>query len=397
MKRIVRLLVFILFVSFLPVSELKASDQRADYTFLIYMIGSDMESDFHMASDDLKEMMNVGSSSKVNVVVQTGGARRWNLPSIEPGLNQRWRVEKDKLALVENVGSHNMDTANSVTDFIRWGTHTYPARKHVLLFWGHGLGPVDGYGGDEHYGNKKMSLIELQKGIGQAYKETGITFGLIGFDNCKMASVEVAYALRNYGNYMLASVDYTNRNGWDYTKMLRAVQENPGISIPDLGKTIAQGYVEQSKENDEEEDLQQSIIRLDRIDEVMRTVEAFSRRVLTSRAIKGNMSHLKEVRKQVEDYADEADLVDMNDMFYLLGQKLDAKKEAERIKKAIRKAVVYNIKSPEHLKGEGLSIYFPGNDNSRFTEKSAVYRKLGFGKNYTAFITQYSALLSAQP
>ncbi|MEC0125641.1 hypothetical protein [Paenibacillus pabuli] len=87
MKRIIQLLVFILLVSFLPVSELKASDRQADYTFLIYMIGSDMASDFHMASDDLKEMMRVGSSSNVNVVVQTEGAQRWDHSSIEPGLN----------------------------------------------------------------------------------------------------------------------------------------------------------------------------------------------------------------------------------------------------------------------------------------------------------------------
>lgn len=397
MKRTIRLLVFALLVSFLPVSEIKAFDERADYTFLIYMIGSDMESDFHMASDDLKEMMEVGSSNKVNVVVQTGGALKWHLPSIEPGLNQRWRVEKGKLALVERVGSHNMDTPSSLKDFIRWGTDTYPARNYVLLFWGHGLGPVDGYGGDEHYGNKKMSLIELQNGIKEAYKETGITFDLIGFDNCKMASVEVAYALRNYGKYMLASVDYTNQNGWDYTKMLRAVQENSGISILDLGKTIAQGYVEQSKENNEEEDLQQSIIRLDRMGEIMRTVETFSKRVLVSQAVKAQLNDLKVVREKVEDYADEADLVDLNDMFYLIGQKFDAEKEAERLKKTIQKAVVYNIKSPEHPKGEGMSIYFPGNDHSRFIEKAAAYRKLGFGKNYTAFITKYSALLSTQP
>ncbi|MDI5788032.1 hypothetical protein PO124_04845 [Bacillus licheniformis] len=33
----------------------------------------------------------------------------------------------------------------------------------------------------------------------------------MGFDNCKMAGIETAYALRDYGKYMLASVDYTNQ------------------------------------------------------------------------------------------------------------------------------------------------------------------------------------------
>ncbi len=51
--------------------------EKDDYTILVYMIGSDMESDFHMASDDIQEMMDAGSSSNVNVVLQTGGAKKW--------------------------------------------------------------------------------------------------------------------------------------------------------------------------------------------------------------------------------------------------------------------------------------------------------------------------------
>ncbi|MGN7353861.1 clostripain-related cysteine peptidase [Paenibacillus amylolyticus] len=397
MKRTIRLLVFILLVSFLPISELKASDRQADYTFLIYMIGSDMESDFHMASDDLKEMMSVGSSSNVNVVVQTGGARSWDHSSIESGLNQRWRVEKGSLALLDNAGSQNMDTSDSLTDFIRWGTREYPARKHVLMFWGHGLGPIDGYGGDEHYGNKKMSLTELQKGIGHAYNETGIKFELIGFDNCKMASVEVAYALRDYGKYLLASVDYTNQNGWDYTKMLKAVQDKSGISTLKLGRIIAQGYLEQSKVNGEEEDLQQSIIQLDQMEEVMKAIESFSKRLLKPQAMTKGMNQLRKARDQAEDYADEADLVDLADLFTLIGKRMKAETEADRVKKAIQKAVVYNMKSPEHPKGKGMSVYFPSRDVHRFTEKASKYRKLEFSSSYKAFITEYSTLLSRRP
>lgn len=59
-------------ICFFPAGVRSRIQKKDDYTILVYMIGSDMESDFQMASDDIKEMMDAGSSSNINVVLQTG-------------------------------------------------------------------------------------------------------------------------------------------------------------------------------------------------------------------------------------------------------------------------------------------------------------------------------------
>ena len=46
-------------------------------TILVYMCGADLESENGMASSDLKEMVNANLSDNVNLIVYTGGARKW--------------------------------------------------------------------------------------------------------------------------------------------------------------------------------------------------------------------------------------------------------------------------------------------------------------------------------
>ncbi|HEK9103799.1 TPA: hypothetical protein SUB30_005321 [Bacillus pseudomycoides] len=394
MKQIKVFLFFVLLFEFLHPSYQVAANinnEEADYTFLIYMIGSDMESDFHMASDDIQEMINIDSSSNINVILQTGGAKKWTNPNISNDTNQRWKVEKNNLKLIKNIGMKNMDNPASLADFIKWGMKEYPAKRYVLLFWGHGLGAVDGYGGDENYGNKKMKVDELESGVQQGMKGTQKKFDLIGFDNCKMANLETAYALRKYGQYMLASVDYTNRNGWDYEVMLKAVHDNPSIKPWTLGKEIAKGYLAQSKKNGETEDLQQSLIKLNGVDKVVKSLNEFSVKMNHALEYPYSKPFLHYARLNAEDYADESDMVDLVDLSQKIGTHIGARKEARDIKKAVENAVVYNMKTPEHPIGKGISIYFPGRDKeSRFNEKASIYRNLEFSKYYKDFIERYS-------
>lgn len=69
------IVVSVISVAFFQPASAALLKEKDDYTILVYMIGSDMESDFHMASDDIQEMMDAGSSLNVNVVLQTGGAK----------------------------------------------------------------------------------------------------------------------------------------------------------------------------------------------------------------------------------------------------------------------------------------------------------------------------------
>lgn len=370
------------------------SKSEAEYTILIYMPGSDLESDFHLASDDVKEMMQAGSTSDVHIVLETGGAEKWWIDTISADRNQRWLVQKNKLELVRDVGSRDMDSKEALQDFIQWGIDTYPAKKYVLIFWGHGLGAVDGYGGDETYGHKKMKLPVLQSALHDAYQKTGVKFDLIGFDTCKMAGLEIAYALRLYGEYLVASVDYTNKNGWDYKTVFQTLNQRPGMSPVDLGEVIAASYRNHSLQNQETEDLQQSVIRLSKVEDVVKEVDLLSKQLVDLLLQPQTHSLLAEARSRAENYADEADMVDLADFSANIGQTILNGEGARRIDLAIEQAVVRNMKSPEHPKGKGISIYFPAEDKKRFQEKAEIYQRIDFSPHYKQLIFLYSKELS---
>ena len=58
-------------------SALAESPKQKKATVILYMCGADLESQNGMATSDLKEMVNADLSDKVNLLVYTGGAKKW--------------------------------------------------------------------------------------------------------------------------------------------------------------------------------------------------------------------------------------------------------------------------------------------------------------------------------
>lgn len=89
----------------------------------------------------------------------------------------------------------------------------YPADSYGLILWSHGTGwlPSDSrtraFGQD---GNNWMELTELTSALPDR------CFDFILFDACYMGGVEVAYALRNKTNYLIASVAEIWEDGFPY-------------------------------------------------------------------------------------------------------------------------------------------------------------------------------------
>ena len=48
--------------------------KEGTWTVFVYMCGSDLESNYHAASTDIKEMISASESDKVNIVIQTDGS-----------------------------------------------------------------------------------------------------------------------------------------------------------------------------------------------------------------------------------------------------------------------------------------------------------------------------------
>ena len=108
---------------------------RDAVTLMVYMIGSDLESRNGMATADLNEMVYSGlNNNKVNVIVETGGCRRWRNSVINAKKLQRWAVNGQGIALLEENRQAPMTDEDELADFIRFCAKKAPAdrRKKVL-------------------------------------------------------------------------------------------------------------------------------------------------------------------------------------------------------------------------------------------------------------------------
>ncbi|MBQ7061535.1 MAG: peptidase C11, partial [Clostridia bacterium] len=152
-------------------------------TIMVYMCGTDLESGNSMATMDLQEMVNAGANSdKLNLIVYTGGCKKWKNNIVSNTVNQIYKVGNGGLAcLVKDDGRDPMTKHATLTRFINYCTQNFPANRYELIFWDHGGGSVSGYGYDEKNANYgSMSL----KVINDALTAAGTKFDFIGFDAC---------------------------------------------------------------------------------------------------------------------------------------------------------------------------------------------------------------------
>ena len=70
---------------------------KDQWTIMVYMCGTDLESKSGMASNDLKEMANATLGSNVNIIIYTGGCKQWKINGISNTVNQIYKIENGNL------------------------------------------------------------------------------------------------------------------------------------------------------------------------------------------------------------------------------------------------------------------------------------------------------------
>jgi hypothetical protein len=375
--------------------------EQDDYTVLVYMNGSDLESaDLAGAgTSDLQEMMAAGSTEHVNIVVETGGTLAWANDVVDADKNQRWLVEQNGLVDVGGeLGKRNIGEADTLSDFITWGVNQYPAKQYALILWDHGAGSVFGFGADEHFAGDSLTLDEIQQAMKEAYDETGATFELVGFDACLMAAVEVASILSPYANYLVASEELEPGHGWEYTSIVQAVSKNPAISGDRLGKVIVDSFKAHAEDSGTQDEITLSVIDLVKIKAVEQALDKLVAKLTTDIIAPKRMAAISGARSKSEDYgsigqqSSSTDMIDLAD--FAKHVRPDYPELADALILAVNDAVVHNINSKLAPNAQGLSIYFPYEDKQGFELKYTYYDKVDFSPSYKAFVAQYAGLLT---
>ena len=341
-------------------------DQECEWNVLLYLCGSDLESGDGIATKNLNGIASALPQEGVNFLIETGGAKEWN-PNGELGFEiandrlQRWTYGKDGFVLVDEAEEAPMSDGRTLTDFIRWAGENYSAKKNMLILWDHGGGSCSGLIYDENYDFTCMPLYTLE----DALRESETHLDLVLTDTCLMASLEMCQALAPYADYLAASEEILAGDGTDYKSWVQYLYDRPDCSPVQLGKRIcdsSQQYYAGKEDPRESWSFTMSLIDLSKTDAV---AEAFNRFMHEAAGLVEDPGAFYEYAYQTH-YAENYSLETMFDLFDLSQRAETAgipKEVTHALQDAVEDAVLYNLRSDNHMHSHGLSIYYPMNNN----------------------------------
>ena len=213
------------------------------WTIMMYVCGSDLESENGFASSDIDEILSVsGQPDDVNIILETGGSSSWKNSNISASNLGRFHIENGALVKDTTVSKASMGKSSTLTSFLNWGLSTYPAQKTGVIFWNHG-GGIDGVCSDENYNGDTLTSSETSAAFTSAFNTNGITGKLefVGYDACLMQLQDVAEYNVPYFNYMVTSEETEAGTGWDYASWVDNLYAYD--STTNILKEICDGFI----------------------------------------------------------------------------------------------------------------------------------------------------------
>lgn len=205
------------------------AQEKASWTYAIYICASDLEADAGSASGNLDIILKADVPDNVNILVYTGGTYEWqeqDNPGYvrpDPTKSQIWRIANHKMTLLETYDYQDFASQATLESFLNYCIDKYPAEHMMVELWNHGGGPLKGAEFSYVAGATKstddgdyMPMNNIAAALSNCSANYGKKFDLICFDACLMNNAEVAYALKDSGEYLVASEEPLPGSGLNY-------------------------------------------------------------------------------------------------------------------------------------------------------------------------------------
>ena len=360
-------------------------------TVMIYMNGSDLESQAGKATMDIAEMLDSGIGKNVNVIVQTMGTKKWQYYGISSQTAQTYCIEDGKLKLIrDGLGQLDSTSRDTLSEFIGFCKEGYPAERYLFLFWDHGGGPVYGFGHDEWQDDQQSLTIAEMAGAFQEHDD--IRFDIIGMDCCIMASMETCYALAPYCRYALLSEDFESGLGWSYTGWMKEFEENPGMPTPLLGKYIVDGMIEDNENELGGDSACISLFNESTVKNLFTAWKAYAYRNEDALLNKNySKKHLAKGRGFLGLWGSDGSDVTLEDYYIsdmlALVESIDNKSdEAKSLTSALKACVAYYGHTEDKNELTGLAVSLPYGDAQFYGQLKEVYRDIGLDGEYVDWL-----------
>lgn len=177
-------------------------------------------------------------------------------------------IKNDKKEIIKEYSTDfHVTSAENMLDVMQCIVDRYPAKEYALILTGHGNGAIIkedsvsvdnmiklyAYGGDATDGSstspdiKWMNMPSLATALSNLKDSDNspLHFDYIFFDCCCMQTIEVAYELRNYTDYIIAAASETNAKGAPYEYVVPVLGMEKSTAV----KAIIDNYMENSDWN----------------------------------------------------------------------------------------------------------------------------------------------------
>lgn len=370
-------------------------DKPTTKTIMIYIVGSDLESEGGAASADINEMIDANvDTSRNNILICTGGAKEWanSVAADELGI---YYLEGDTFSQIDAAPAASMGVSDTLSSFINLCKEQYPADQYGLILWNHGGGPLVGYGSDELF-NDDLQMYEIQDALNNTDFGSGEKLEFLGFDACLMGTIETAWCVKDYAKYFVASQEVEPGWGWDYSFLNQLDNCNNGAQIGtaiiDSFFTGSQVYISGNPQLNR--DLTLSCLDLSCMQDVERKMNDLFSKVDKS-IINGSFHQVAQSLSNVKTFGKTSsgnyyDLIDMKHMVTLLSG--DYPTEAKALDAALDQMICYSKANTKHA--DGVSIYHPYENEQTMSTWVSQFQNFSFAAAYAEYIENYSNCLS---
>lgn len=369
-----------------------------DWTILIYMAADNSLDQAAIFNLNQMEAANLGDNIQVVVQLDRAAGREWSD-------TRRYRIIPDDDATtftsepLDVIGELNMGDPSVLADFIDWGLASYPAKRHALVVWDHGVG-WSGIADDDTDGDQ-LTLDELERGLAAGIvnqihpQKERFVFDMIGFDACLMGQLDVFQSLAPYAIAAAASEELTPAAGWPYTAWLNQLSLNSDGGGKTAARLATETFIDYYSTEAPSDFVTMAAIDLEQIGQVVDSLNTLTTKL--SEDINLAASLIAPARAGTEIYAraygldaEQYGAVDLHHFATILGDQSPDPTVAElaqSVAAAVDSAVIISDRGRGLPHSAGISLYFPSNStvaNNSYANESALPSWEGFLNRYHA-------------
>ena len=327
-----------------------------EWTIMVFMNGkNDLEK---FALKDMNEMEQVGSTARMNIVVEVGRGSPFEPPDGDWKGTRRYLMEKDgdtgKISskVLEDLGKVDMGDYKNLAAFGKWAKSAYPAKKYMLIVWSHGTGwdkgLKAGISKGISYDDATLHHINTPQ-LGLALKEIG-RLDIYGSDACLMQMAEVAYEIKDSVDYIVGSEETEPDDGYTYDTFLGLLAAKPDMAPDELARAAVESYGDHYQATGEGSTL--SYIKSASLPGLLNAVNAFSDAI-----IRGGDKY--DLNRTFSVYPKNKDLYYLAQLVAEGTRSADVKAKSKALMDYITGMVQDNRTTGKYSNSHGMAIYVP--------------------------------------